>query len=371
MATWTYFHDLDPFIIHFTGNFGLRWYSMAYIMGFLSAYFIISRLIYKKITLLSKQDVTDLIVWAAFGVILGGRLGYALFYDQDLLTKFDSYFPYWEFLKIYHGGLASHGGIIGLIVATALFAKRRGFSTWHCLDLTVLGGMGIFFGRIANFINGELFGRVIEGKTLLAVQFPQEMLLWVSQKKVGYLQDLDKAVSVLKSGVSADIWRNWIYQFESTGEYRRQIYSHIYSLVKACEDGNREVIQALKEVISYRHPSQIYQAFLEGLFPFLVAWFLFNRKKPLKPGVIGGIWALSYGVMRVLGEQFRMPDAPLGFSSFGPDTRTMVKCIYVNMYYWIFFPGFQNSKNQQTIKLRMSFRKLISGYTRVGTKNLQ
>ena len=221
-----------------------------------------------------------------------------------------------KLIKIHHGGLASHGGILGLVTASILFAKCRGFSVYHCLDLTVFGGLGIFFGRIANFINGELFGRVISGKTLLAVQFPQEMLIWVSQKKIDYLNSLSTAVSKLKINIDGDMWRNWIYQFESEGNYRGQIYSVIHSLLKACEKGNQEVITALKEVISYRYPSQIYQAFLEGLFPFILVIF-FWRLKPLKPGMVGAIWALCYGFMRILGEQFRMPDAHLGFQALG------------------------------------------------------
>ena len=346
MAAWTWFHSIDPFIFHITGNIGLRWYSAAYIMGFFTAYLCICRLINKKITPLSRTEVVDLITWVAFGVILGGRLGYALFYDQSLFVTFDARFPYWEFLKVYHGGLASHGGFIGVITATVWFAKRKGFSPLHCLDLTALGAVGIFFGRLANFINGELFGRVVEGKALLAVQFPQEMLLWVSQKKTGYLRELSSAVADLKKGINPDLWRDWVYQFESTGAYRGQIYSAVHSLIKACENGNKEIIAALQPIISYRHPSQIYQAFLEGLIPFLIVWFLFilcrvetsgsqalkpgkllkapANAKPLpgfflslKPGMIGCIYVSCYAVMRVVGEWFRAPDAHIGFQALG------------------------------------------------------
>ncbi len=289
---------------------------MAYIVGFFVGYYLITRLIKKNISPLSTKSASDFVVWVAFGAILGGRLGYAVFYAPDILLEFDSHFPYWETLKIHHGGLASHGGIIGLVVSTVWFAKRRGFSPYHCLDLTVLGGLGVFFGRIANFINGELFGRVIEGKTLWAVQFPQEMLSWVAQKKMEALEGLSPAVSKIKSGMSADMWREWVYQLESNGSYKSQIYSVIHSLIESCEKGNKEVISALKEVLPLRHPSQLYQAFLEGLFPFLVVLFLFNKKK-LKSGIISAVWALSYVFMRISGEQFREPDAHLGFRALG------------------------------------------------------
>ncbi len=317
MATWTYFHSLDPFIIQFTEDFGLRWYSMAYIMGFAMGYFLIKSLIKINRTPLSKNEILDLIIWGAFGVILGGRMGFALFYAPNILIEFDTRFPYWEFLKVYHGGLASHGGIIGLVVAMILFAKKRGFSAYHCLDLVAFGsGVGIIFGRMANFINGELLGRITEGKTLWAVQFPQEMLLWIADKKTEHLKDLSSIVHKVKINLNADMWNNWIYQFESYGSYKAQIYSVVHSLIKACENGNKEVIAALKEIISFRHPSQIYQAFLEGFIPLMVVFILW-RKKSFKPGVIAGVWAVCYGFMRILGEQFRMPDAELGFEALG------------------------------------------------------
>ena len=347
MATWTYFHNLDPFIIQFTDNFGIRWYSMAYIIGFITSYLLIKWLIRKNLSPLSKNDAADFIIWLAFGVIIGGRLGYAIFYAQNIFIEFDSHFPYWELLEIHHGGLASHGGIIGLIIATILFAKKRGFSTYHCLDLTVFGSLGIFLGRIANFINGELFGRVIEGKTLLAVQFPQEMFLWVSEKKTESLKDLSTVVTKIKTGLNSDIWQNWVYQFGSDGNYKAQIYSTIHSLIEACQKGNKEVIASLKEILSYRHPSQIYQSLLEGLLPFLLVLFLW-KKKSLKPGMIGGIWALCYGLMRILGEQFRMPDAHLGFRALDL-TRgqwlsvAMLICILI---YFVLIFKTQKSKTQ-------------------------
>ena len=142
------------------------------------------------------------------------------------------------------------------------------------------------------------------------------MLSWVAQKKMEALEGLSPAVSKIKSGMSADMWREWVYQLESNGSYKSQIYSVIHSLIESCEKGNKEVISALKEVLPLRHPSQLYQAFLEGLFPFLVVLFLFNKKK-LKSGIISAVWALSYVFMRISGEQFREPDAHLGFRALG------------------------------------------------------
>ena len=339
MAQWTYFHSMDPFIFALTETIGLRWYSMAYIVSFFLAWFILQGLIRKKESPLQKEDLIDLIFYVAIGVIVGGRTGYTLFYAPYLFTQWDPSFPYWEWLKIHKGGLASHGGIIGLIVAIILFGRRKGISAFHSLDLTVLGGsLGLFFGRITNFINGELFGRVIENQALWAVQFPQEMFNWVSEKKISALQDLTQAISHLKKPVSEGTWREWLYQLEATGQYQSAIYSVIRSLIKAVENGQQEIISALTLVISYRHPSQIYQAFLEGLLPSLIIWLVWikraffirlfpswrlfkegkgQNKPALRPGLVAGLWGICYGVARLVGEQFRMPDVHIGFQALG------------------------------------------------------
>ena len=158
---------------------------------------------------------------------------------------------------------------------------------------------------------------MIDKSVLLAVQFPSEMLNWVSQKKVEYLQELGNAVSAANiQGMNQQTWQDLLYRFESTGTGRGQVYRIIYSLIKACEQGQREVIESLKIVLSYRHPSQIYQAFLEGLLPFLLVWWVW-RRKPLKAGIISCVWLFSYNIMRMFGEQFRMPDAELGFRAWG------------------------------------------------------
>ena len=337
MGKWNYFHSMDPFIIAFTENFGLRWYSMAYIIGFFIVYILLLRVIKNKQSPLDKESLVDLIFYCALGMIAGGRLGYALFYTPSLFVEWDLSFPYWGLLKIHEGGLASHGGIAGLIGAILLFKWRRGGSAFHYLDLAVLGGaQGVFFGRVANFINGELFGRVVSEKAWLTVQFPQEMFNWVSEKNIQALRQLREALSHLPHFSGTGKWFGWLYEFESTNQYRSQIYSAIHSLIKEVEGGNQEVILSLQRVISYRHPSQLYQAVLEGLFPFLIIWLVWKKstwfirwfpflkvdsfngiKWPLKPGWVAGLWVLCYSIARLTGEQFRMPDAHIGFGAMG------------------------------------------------------
>ena len=317
---WTYFHQMDPFILQLTDTFGIRWYSMAYIMGFVMSYYIINKWLIKTgRSPVSKNNLMDQITWAVVGVLLGGRLGYAAFYSPELFTGFDSSFPFWDLLKVHHGGMASHGGIIGLMVATILFAKKNKLPSYHCLDITALvAGVGICFGRIANFINGELYGRVITGKTLWAVQFPQEMLAWVSERKIEYLNKLSSAVEALNNKMDSDTWLDLVEQFASfsSRQVSAQIYSTVHSLISACEQGNQAVVSALKDVLLYRHPSQLYQAGLEGLLPFFVVWWIW-RKQPLRPGLIAGIWASLYAVMRIIGEQFKTPDTHIGFQALG------------------------------------------------------
>lgn len=338
---------MDPFLIQFTENFGIRWYSLAYLAGFFMSYVFIKKwLINTKTTPLTEKHLMDFIVWVAVGVIVGARCGYALFYSPSLLTQWDTSFPFWGLLKIHTGGLSSHGGIFGLTVAVALFTKKHRMSFFHGLDLTVLGAsVGIFFGRLANFINGELFGRVIEGRTPLAVQFPKEMLLWVAQKKTNFLMELEEAIQALKGAGTASRWQEKLYHFESTGE-ASGVYTTIHELIKACEAGKQEVIAALSQVLSYRHPSQIYQAFWEGLLPFLIVWWVW-RSRPRRAGLTASLWMLTYALMRMVGEQFRMPDVQLGFRAWG---LTRGQWLSVAMLVWVglcFFLVWKNKKPEK------------------------
>ena len=216
----TYYHQLDPFLIHFSGNFGIRWYSLAYIAGAVSAYFIGIYLIKKGRINLPASKLTDIVVFGALGVVLGGRLGYCAFYSPELFLSFDRSFPFWGLFKIYEGGMSSHGGIIGFILSQIFYSYRHKLSFFTLMDLGVVGAaIGIFLGRIANFINGELYGRVVEGTTWFAVRFPSELYLWASQPELYKKQLLSlKALlpaldSTYPSSVripGAYVWEEWI-----------------------------------------------------------------------------------------------------------------------------------------------------------------
>ncbi len=158
------FPDIDP-VAFAIGPLVIRWYALAYVAGILCGYGYIRR-INKRVPFLSEEALDDLIPYAVLGVILGGRIGYILFYN----------FPYFlghplEMLQVWHGGMSFHGGLLGVLLSFYIFARRHRLSYMRVLDyLAAATPIGLFFGRLANFINGELFGRVTDGR--LGMVFP-------------------------------------------------------------------------------------------------------------------------------------------------------------------------------------------------------
>ena len=219
----TYYHQLDPFLIHFFGNVGIRWYSMAYILAVLFAYYAGQYLIKKDRLQIPENKLMDSIVFGAGGAVIGGRLGYCLFYAPGLFLSFDSIslfgvsIPFWGVLKIYEGGMSSHGGILGFLFSQILYSYRHNLSFFSLMDLGALSSaFGIFLGRIANFINGELYGRVVEGSSWLMVRFPSEVLLWSSQpdlykKQLLSLKEIASSIDTNLVKVSSpDTWVEWV-----------------------------------------------------------------------------------------------------------------------------------------------------------------
>ena len=321
MAHFVYFHNLDPFAIQITENLGIRWYGLAYIAGFLTGYFFLLYLSKKNLTPLTQQNISSLINYGIIGVLIGGRIGYCIFYQPELWVKLSSTFPYWGVLEIHKGGMASHGGIVGLFSACWLFSRKYSVSFLHLLDLSVLGVLGIFFGRLANFINGELYGRVVQGVSWLGVQFPREIYVWYSNWDVQNLLALKKVLPYIgnvknpfkEGNLPLSLWESWV---TSKRQFTAEIHSVLNQIIVSVESGNEQARSALSEVLPVRYPSQIYQAIGEGLIPFLIVCFLWLCKTP-KQGWIAGMWGLSYLIMRFFGEQFREPDAHIGFDWLG------------------------------------------------------
>lgn len=325
-----YLHDLDPFAIQlnwgplenlFGNDFGIRWYGLAYLAGFICTYFMVKWMSENRWVEIPPEKVGDFITVGAIGAMVGGRLGYCLFYSPDLLTSISSQFPYWGVLEVHKGGMASHGGILGVLLACLWFGNRHRISKMQLVDLTsLMGGVGIFFGRMANFVNGELFGRACEKGCRWAVQFPTEIEYWAGYH-VEKLKSLAPAVETLKDfpgrppGLNGEHWLEWVERYRFAGPSRAYVQNVLNQIPLSVQNGNEELKQALALVLTPRYPSQIYQGFMEGLFVFVVCFLVW--KSPRKPGVITGVFGITYSLMRILGEQYRMPDAHIGFEFLG------------------------------------------------------
>ncbi len=187
LAAWL--HTIDPVIFRISDSLAVYWYGLSYAFGFLGAWGLLQILGKRGITPMSPQRITDVMLMLIAGVIIGGRLGYVLIYKPALLTEFDTSFPFWGVLAINKGGMASHGGMAGVIVASWFAARGpKGLSGdfperlpfLHIVDLAgLICTPGLFMGRIANFINGELLGKIVampgEPAPRWAVKFPQEL----------------------------------------------------------------------------------------------------------------------------------------------------------------------------------------------------
>ncbi len=272
-----YVHDLSPFLLDFGNGIGLRWYGLAYVAAFVVGYRLYVRLTKQGYSDLSLAQVGDFITGAAlFGVILGGRFGYMLLYDWERFSANPLiFFKFWD------GGMSSHGGMIGIVVFSFIYSRRNQVSWLNIGDnLAVVAPVGLFFGRCANFVNGELFGRV--AGIPWAVQFPKE------------LYDAPPETVRLVLSEAAALNPRWTTIADVVTNVRNSPALH----------------DQLAGTLSPRHPSQIYEALLEGAVLFLLLWLL-RTKVRLPNGVITGIFFLAYAILRIFGEMFREPDAPL------------------------------------------------------------
>lgn len=283
----SYIHSLDPDAIRITDSFTIKWYGLSYLAGFLVAWWLIRWLATSGRILLSRNDATDFITYCVGGVLLGGRVGYCLFYDPSLIIDFTSEFPFWGVLAIHQGGMASHGGMIGVIVAMILFSRSRRLPFLHLLDVTAfIAPPGLFFGRIANFINGELWG----------VALPDSMQANPPGWSVKYPQEIQSApIEVIMS-------LNTIVGGSTTTDGTdptRLVIEEAYR-------GNAELLSQMGPYLVARWPSQLFQAASDGpalFIALMLVWLV-----PRKPGVIAGCFLLFYGVLRILTELFREPD---------------------------------------------------------------
>ena len=246
-----FIHNLDPVIINF-GFIEIRWYSLAYIvgifLGFYYAKYLIKKYWNKEIIIIKNLD--NFLIYLILGIILGGRIGYILFYN------FNYYFNHpIEILFLWQGGMSFHGGVIGVFIASIIFAKKIKINTLILTDIIVsVACIGIFLGRIANFINGELYGK--------------------------------------------------------------KTYSN-YGVIFPKID------------MEPRHPSQLYEAILEGIILFLLLNIILKYKKKLFNGELSCYFIIFYSVFRILSEMFREPDKHLGYVIFNFSLGTCISLCFL------------------------------------------
>ena len=258
-------HNFDPVLIDL-GIFQIRWYSLSYILGILIGWMYANKIIKStsnnkyNFNQVTTKHFDDLIIYLIIGIIIGGRLGYVILYNFDYYSQ-----NLLQIFKLWEGGMSFHGGLIGLIISTVLFSRKKDINFFKFLDIiSCVAPIGIFLGRIANFINGELYGKV----------------------------------TVLPWGV---------------------IFPNV---------GNTP-----------RHPSQIYEAMLEGIILFLIINYLALKKELLyKTGYVSAIFLIFYSIFRIFSESFREPDIQLGllFNYFSMGTILSLLTITFGLFIILF-----------------------------------
>jgi phosphatidylglycerol:prolipoprotein diacylglycerol transferase len=281
-AAW--FHNLDPHVFKI-GGYGPLWYGLSYVLSGLIGYWLYKRLATRGYTDLPPERVGDFILYIGmFGVLLGGRIGWILFYGMFQQQPPGDHF-WW--LKVWKGGMSSHGGILGIVFVT-YYLSRRWKISWTSLGdtLCVVAPVGLMLVRCANFVNGELYGH--ETHSALAVKFPQEIEsvrnLGVAEKVYNAVQPLQDVLA--KYGPEREDWAPRVIEA-----------SRHEPAVQA----------AIEPLLTPRHPSQLYEAALEGVMLFVILWLIRTRFR-MPRGAITGLFFILYAIARIVGEIFRVPD---------------------------------------------------------------
>ncbi len=246
------FPQFDPVIVQI-GPLAIRWYALAYITGLVAGWRLVRGFVRLTPTVATPEQVDDFLTWATLGVVLGGRIGYVLFYQPSVYFSHPA-----MILAVWEGGMSFHGGMLGVAIAIIVFCRRNAISILGFADrVAIVAPIGLGLGRVANFINGELWGRPAPETLPWAMIFPRAGMI-------------------------------------------------------------------------PRHPSQIYEALLEGVL-LLVLMLALSRREALRArfGLLTGLFLCGYAIARITAEYFREPDAFLGFLAFG---ATMGQILSVPMF---------------------------------------
>ena len=258
-----FINNFDPVAFQIM-SFEIRWYSLAYIAGIIIGWLLCKKILIQKSDINEKFD--DYITYLVIGIIIGGRLGYIIFYNFNYYIN-----NFFDIFKVWEGGMSFHGGLIGIIVASILFSKKNNQDSFLYMDLvSLVAPIGIFFGRLANFINSELYG------------------------------------------TPTDIpWAVTFIQVDNLS----------------------------------RHPSQLYEAILEGVILFIILMYFKNKDYLKKPGLISGLFLIFYSLFRFFIEFVRVPDEQLGYLIFELSMGQIISLIFFVIGIILFY--FKN-ENKQT-----------------------
>ena len=250
-----FINNFDPVAFQIM-SFEIRWYSLAYILGIVIGWNLCKKIFIKKPDISEKFD--DYITYLIIGIILGGRIGYIVFYNFSYYLD-----NFLDIFKIWQGGMSFHGGLLGIIVSSYIFAKKNNQNPFFYLDqVSLVAPVGIFFGRLANFINSELYGTV---------------------------SDVPWSVIFIK-------------------------------------------VDNLS-----RHPSQLYEAILEGLILFIILIYFTNKNYLNKPGLISGLFLIFYSIFRFFIEFFRVPDEQIGYLILSLTMGQIISLVFASIGMAIFY----------------------------------
>jgi phosphatidylglycerol:prolipoprotein diacylglycerol transferase len=321
-----YVHDLDPVIISFTETLKIRWYGLAYLAGFIAAWWFLKKMAERALFPVAPDKVSDFVAYGAFlGVFLGGRLGYVLFYmlpsaagrtqiQEDPLS----------ILRVWDGGMSSHGGILGLTIFAWFYARKHQVS-WSSLGdgLVCVAPLGVFFGRVANFINGELYGHISQSKLPWLVKFPGTIFHEKKEEGTHYESVIRLAIETSEGQMKDNLIQ--AYQTGFGGE----------QALAAAVRNSESVKAAIEPFLSNRHPSQLYEGILEGLLLFLLLTALRFRYPRLSPGFLTGLFFLLYALGRIFVEQYRVPDSTLVLDTLTKGQFYSIFFIFIGIFFLV------------------------------------